>query len=123
VSVYFITCRKAKAVKIGNSVDPHGRLAEIQLGCPLPVVLEAIMPGNASEEFRLHRWFAEERIRGEWFQLTPMIELLIKEHAVLHFAGVQRRVSKPRQPKGWHLKSAEERYTLLMADMRGRIAA
>jgi len=88
------------------------------MGCPLPVVLEAIMPGNHTEEFRLHAWFAEDRIRGEWFTLNPIIELLIENHAVPHAQSLKRRVSKPR-PQPWHRKSADERYAILMDEMRG----
>jgi hypothetical protein len=116
VSVYFVTCREANAVKIGCSVDPHARLPEIQWGCPLPLTLEAVMPGNNSEERRLHRWYADDRIHGEWFTITPMIELLMGEHAVPHETrGKRCRASKPRA-RPWHRKNQAEKYATVMAE-------
>jgi hypothetical protein len=77
VSVYFITCRTANAVKIGSSGDPHLRVREIQIGCPGKVRLEAILPGSIAEEKALHRRFADHRTQGEWFNITPVIEAMI----------------------------------------------
>lgn len=77
MSVYFVTCREANAVKIGSSGDPRLRLKEIQWGCPLEVTLEAILPGAAEDEHAFHARFADDRIRLEWFSLTPMIEAII----------------------------------------------
>ena len=117
MSVYFVTCREAGAVKIGFSVDPSARLPEIQWGCPLPLTLEAIVPGPIQEEKRFHRWFDDDRIVGEWFRLTEMIELVIKNNAVEHQTGLRRnRRSKPRHHKVWQFKSAEEKYAALMAE-------
>jgi len=115
--VYFVTCREANAVKIGFSVEPRARLPEIQWGCPLPLTLEAIVPGDAQEEKRFHHWFAEERITGEWFRLCEMIELVIERNAVPHLTGLKREY-KPRggRPKKWHRMSAEEKYAALLAE-------
>lgn len=77
MSVYFVTCREANAVKIGSSLEPHGRLREIQLGCPIKLKLEAMLPGSHAEEHALHARFADDRIHGEWFRLTEMIEAII----------------------------------------------
>lgn len=117
MSVYFATCREANAVKIGSSIDPYARLPEIQHGCPLLITIEAVMPGDASEEFRLHRWFTEERIRGEWFTITEEIERLIEKHAVPPTTERKRRNSKPR-PVRWRWKSQQERYAITMAEMQ-----
>src|SRR5690348_10583872 len=100
--VYFVTCRAANSVKIGFSVDPEARLPEIQWGCPLPLTLEAIVPGDAPEERRFHGWFADERIVGEWFTITPMLEEVMKLNAVPHLTGMKRdRKSAPRNSKVW----------------------
>jgi hypothetical protein len=84
VSVYFITCREAGAVKIGHSVDPYGRFPEIQMGCPLPLKLEALMRGAREEEKAAHWRFSEHRIHGEWFRLAEEIELVIAANSAPH---------------------------------------
>jgi hypothetical protein len=77
MSVYFATCRETGTVKIGHSVDPWSRLPELQLACPLPITIEAILPGGREEELGFHRRFEDQRIRGEWFTICEMIELVI----------------------------------------------
>lgn len=120
MSVYFITCRDANAVKIGFSVEPAARLPEIQWGCPLALTLEAVMPGDHQEERRMHRWFAADRITGEWFRLNEMLELIIKHNAVPHLTRLTRQTRSIRRPRNrpWHNKTPEEKYEALMAEMR-----
>jgi hypothetical protein len=77
MSVYFITCRQANAVKIGNSLDPHARLSEMQTGCPHELRLEGMVAGEYAVENDLHARFADAHIRREWFALTREIEALI----------------------------------------------
>jgi hypothetical protein len=77
VSVYFVTCREAGAVKIGYSGDPRIRLQEAQTHCPLELALEAVVPGRCEEERSFHLRFEDDRIRGEWFKINDMIEAII----------------------------------------------
>lgn len=101
MSVYFATCREVNAVKIGSSVDPWGRLPEIQLGCPLKLTIEAILPGDAEEEFKYHAWFADDRIRGEWFTLTPMIETIIANNPATPEPERKVRTVKASRLRTW----------------------
>ncbi len=80
MSVYFITCRQTGTVKIGHSVEPLARLKEIQTGHPFGLKLEAVMPGNHEQERALHGRFADDRLKGEWFTITEMIELIMKNN-------------------------------------------
>lgn len=80
MSVYFITCRQTGTVKIGSSLEPNARLKEIQTGHPFDLKLEAVLPGGFDEENDMHRRFADERLKGEWFTITDMIELIIRNN-------------------------------------------
>jgi hypothetical protein len=79
VSVYFATIREQNLVKIGCSFEPESRLKELQVGCPFTVHIEATLPGHIQEEKALHRRFADDRVRGEWFTITPMIEAVMEQ--------------------------------------------
>jgi acetyl esterase/lipase len=117
VSVYFVTCREAGAVKIGSSVEPHARLSEIQWGCPLELKLEAILPGGTEEEFRYHAWFADDRIRGEWFTLTPMIETLIEQNPASDLPPDHDRTAQA-QAKKLGLRPNQRGYVAALAEAR-----
>jgi hypothetical protein len=79
MSVYFITCRDASAVKIGKADDPRARLQQLQCACPMPLKLEAVFPGGADAESALHRVFDSARIHREWFIITAEIEQYIAD--------------------------------------------
>ena len=55
--------------KIGYSKDPHRREKTIQAEDPRIHML-ATRPGTSDQERRLHKIFAEKRVRGEWFDLN-----------------------------------------------------
>jgi hypothetical protein len=81
--IYFVACPEANAVKIGvsayNPETAYARMSRLQSGCPLQLELLAVAPGYRDEEAGLHRRFAGNRIRGEWFSLTPELSEYISQ--------------------------------------------
>jgi len=70
--IYFIGNGNGQ-VKIGYSRDPVARLPALQTGSPYPLELLAVKPGGQTVEAELHTKYANDRLEGEWFQLTPML--------------------------------------------------
>lgn len=62
--VYYI--RRAHLIKIGTTVAPHSRFADL-----LPDEILAIEPGARKEETRRHRQFHHLRCGGEYFRDAP----------------------------------------------------
>jgi hypothetical protein len=72
--VYLVTTQRY--VKIGVARNPESRVASMQVGCPTELYLWGlIMPVKQSArslEYSLHRKFAEEKVRGEWFSCSVL---------------------------------------------------
>jgi len=69
-------------VKIGIATgSPQERLKQLQTGCPNELVLRAEMPGCQSDESALHRIFARQHVRGEWFHLDGEINDFIESQS------------------------------------------
>lgn len=65
-------------VKIGFSgKDFHRRLANLQVGCPEPLTVYALIRGTREQEAELQRRFDEYRTIGEWFHLSDAIKSFI----------------------------------------------
>lgn len=121
MSVYFITAREAGTVKIGNSLEPHGRLRELQTSCPHKLKLEAMIPGAFAEEGDLHWRFSEARIQGEWFALTPEIEELIASNPAKPKPVTAKEAKTPKERRGgpWRrLELPREREARIAAEER-----
>lgn len=61
--------RADQHVKIGTTRDVPTRMRSLQTANPGKVELLATLSGDASVEARLHRRFAAQAERGEWFRL------------------------------------------------------
>ena len=71
------------AVKIGVSVHPGNRLIDLQVGYPyeLSLLHEFPTPNARRVEAELHARYADKRLRGEWFRLSPEdVEELVQEY-------------------------------------------
>lgn len=73
-NVYFIQSELGGPIKIGVSVDPKSRMAEIQRMSPFKLRILKTIEGDYSAESALHKRFSHLRLHGEWFE--PADELL-----------------------------------------------
>jgi hypothetical protein len=82
---YFVRAGDDGPVKIGWSVHPKKRLAELQVGNPYPLEIVGMIPGNRGLEGDLHHIFAEWRLTGEWFEAEAdgLAELIDFSHTRL----------------------------------------
>jgi len=79
--VYFIQGVSGGPIKIGISVDPERRIQNITYPEPLKTLL--IIPGDTSDEARLHKVFSHLRLEREWFRDDPeLIQFIewLKKH-------------------------------------------
>jgi hypothetical protein len=53
----------------GDRDSVERRRQDLQIGCPQELVVRAVAPGDVAIESLLHRYFAAQRIGGEWFHL------------------------------------------------------
>jgi hypothetical protein len=60
--------------KIGFSSQIVDRVGKLQAQSPTRLRLLAAMPGGRDVERELHQIFAEDRIKGEWFRLSPRLK-------------------------------------------------
>lgn len=76
--IYFIGNKDKNICKIGVSIDPQKRLKEIQCYCPFDV--EIFMVEEVSDDYffekLLHNKYSKYNTRGEWFELSPITEIL-----------------------------------------------
>lgn len=71
VHTYVIGAEGSPLVKIGRTTGrPEQRLAALQTG--QPSTLSLLWHCEGDHETALHRKFAAHRVRGEWFDLTPL---------------------------------------------------
>lgn len=80
--VYFLQCREL--VKIGYSLNPSARCAQIQDGIPFEVTPLGHLPASRKAERNLHWRFMTRRECGEWFRISDDLKeaiLLVAKHA------------------------------------------
>lgn len=90
--VYVIHATGTNRIKLGFSTKPKERLAQLQTGSPFPLQMLACWPGSRARENRLHRYMAQFRQVGEWFEVPPFIGLKLWE--LVHKGEVTGSVKK-----------------------------
>ncbi len=97
--VYLITAADSGTAKIGRSTDPGGRLAALQVGSPVLLLLAALFPGGPRLERHLHKEFDGYRTHGEWFDFgdqDPIAEVTAAVEAYEPEPGHEDRAGRYR---------------------------
>lgn len=76
--VYFIRAKASGLIKIGYSGNVEARLSQLQTGSAETLELAAVVEGPPELERALHRAYAEERFRGEWFRPSMRLRTLVE---------------------------------------------
>lgn len=74
--IYFATAGDLDHVKIGFTTDLYSRVSTLSTGNREKMHIQESFYSYAEAEKVLHRHFAKDRLRGEWFNLTDDIEEL-----------------------------------------------
>jgi Meiotically Up-regulated Gene 113 (MUG113) protein len=62
--------------KVGYSVNPRKRVAELQTGNPRPLALHCMKEGTTADEAALHAKYIQDNVLQEWFVISK--ELLLE---------------------------------------------
>lgn len=87
-TIYFVQADPSGPVKIGyTGRRVRARMAEGQTFAPQELTLLAETYGTMADEAKLHRLFAHQRVRGEWFRyeggLQELVMMLALEEGTL----------------------------------------
>lgn len=103
--VYFIQGKPGSPVKIGyTGHDPNKRIAELQTGNPYLLRVIYSFPGNPSDEKKIHRALASDRLSGEWFECSKRLLTLyatLQRHGLAAAIETCQGLQSPDVPPGW----------------------
>lgn len=78
--VYFVQGRDGGPIKIGSAIDVSLRIAELQVGSPVILVLLGELPlAGVEMERELHRELRDYRLHGEWFRDCDVVRRIIEK--------------------------------------------
>lgn len=103
--VYFVVCADLNRCKIGfTSGKVEKRIKNLQTGSPSQLALLVAHPGSTETERALHERFANSRVVGEWFDLTPELRayMVAALWAISEFTLKQGQKLTPWMVAGLH---------------------
>lgn len=82
-TIYFAQLLLGGPIKIGCTINPSLRLADLQKEFSAPLQFIATAPGRMCDEALIHRTFSADRFVDEWFHPSDAIAGLVS-HVRLH---------------------------------------
>jgi hypothetical protein len=76
---YVYILYSAGLLKIGTTIDPQARVEGLRSSSSSPVSLIWLTHGDATDERELHKRFARDRFKGEWFRPSDDLRAFIAE--------------------------------------------
>src|SRR5476651_2721072 len=93
MAVYFAKNETTGNIKIGYSLNPASRVANLQTSnCAKVALIGVIYDGSIKTEKELHERFKAHRVHGEWYTSTAELEDLISNN----------------RPQPWTMASVED---------------
>lgn len=101
--IYFIQEKNDKEyVKIGvTTLRMDRRLTNLQVGNPRELEIVLVLRGMYDLEHKLHRYFAEEHVRGEWFRCSERLQAFIDKPFDLSDKPIAPTRKLPRNMFQW----------------------
>lgn len=122
--IYVIQSSGHAAVKIGftSREDVATRLAALQTGNPHLLRVLASAPATTADERIVHGVFATERMAGEWFDLSPRLQVFIDllGHRGLSSALAEATQHGEPEPRDWQNLLVRETHTGVVFSLRIR---
>jgi hypothetical protein len=80
-NVYFLRAATTGLIKVGRAADVRDRMYRLQTGSSEALELMGQIPDTSGGlmERAIHRRFADDRVRGEWFNPSPGLLAYIRE--------------------------------------------
>lgn len=99
--VYVIRAEEVNRYKIGHASDIERRVRKMRVESPVHLTLIAHVPAWDAKktERRLHKRFAEYRIRGEWFRESPELLEFCGGYAVGDIGGRSQKLPQLVTPQ------------------------
>jgi hypothetical protein len=81
MAVYIIEAVGIERAKIGHAAEHllWHRVQQIAAGCPVETNIMALLYGGVERERILHSEFAKDRVRYEWFTISPTLRAIKSE--------------------------------------------
>lgn len=93
--IYLFVTEGRHYAKIGVTDKPiEYRHRQVQVCCPLKIIIEGYFFGKSKDDGRLHRRFKAHRLHSEWFRYVPEMSRIFAEPVLLDCVKIEPKPEK-----------------------------